>query len=285
MSFATALTFLLLQIGPNPNAGAIPGIPDELLNRPERRTNEIAPPEPTNPTSIWLSDCLDLVDSDPARAHTMAQIRRNATLGAERVIANHCLGLAATNLELWTDAQTAFTAARDETPAEEQRARARFGAMAGNAALVSGNTENAVALLLTAENDAQGAQAGSLESIAATDRARALVTLERPQEAVSALERAAQLTPDRGEIWLYKATLHRRLSQLTDAQTAIERAAELAPEDLQVGLEAGVIAVLSGRDDAARASWQSVVDLAPTSAEAETARAYLDQIGPAIPAE
>ena len=43
------------------------------------------------------------------------------------------------------------------------------------------------------------------------------------------------------------------------------------PRDPQVGLEAGVIAVLSGRDDAARKSWQSVIAAAPDSDEAKTA--------------
>ena len=41
--------------------------------------------------------------------------------------------------------------------------------------------------------------------------------------------------------------------------------------DAQIGLEAGVIAVLSGRDDAARRSWQSVLTAAPGSDAAKTA--------------
>ncbi|MEM8725173.1 MAG: tetratricopeptide repeat protein, partial [Pseudomonadota bacterium] len=239
----------------------------------------------TDPLSIWLSECLDLVESDPARAHARAQIRRGETEGAERVIANHCLGLAATGLGLWNDAQSAFTAARDETPVDEQRARARFGTMAGNAALAGGDPNSAVTLLTTAEQDARTAQAGTLEALAAIDRARALVALEQTDQALSALDSAATLTPGNAEIWLYKATLLRRGDQLGEAQAAIERASELAPLDPQVGLEAGVIAVLDGRDDAARASWQSVVDTQPDSPQAETARGYLEQLGPATSAQ
>ncbi len=284
MSLANVLTFLLLQVGPNPNAGTIPDIPEELRDRPPRNGNEVAPPEPTDPLSIWLSECLQQVDSDPARAHTTAQIRRNETTGSERVIANHCLGLAATGLELWNDAQTAFTAARDETPADELRARARFGTMAGNAALAGGNAEAALALFSTAESDARGSGSGTLEAIAATDRARGLVALERPEDALLALAAAERLMPESPDVWLYKATLLRRGNQLAEAQSAIERAVELAPLDPQVGLEAGVIAVLDARDDAARASWQSVIDTAPDSPQAKTARGYLDQLGPATPA-
>jgi hypothetical protein len=40
-----------------------------------------------------------------------------------------------------------------------------------------------------------------------------------------------------------------------------------------------VIAVLAGRDDAARRSWQSVLTAAPDSSEAATAKVYLAQLG------
>lgn len=284
MSLSAALTLMFLQVGPNPNASTLPDTAEELRNRPPRMTNEIAPSEPTDPLARWLSRCLDLVDTDPARAHSQAQIRRAETSGAERVIANHCLGLAATNLGLWNDAQTAFTSARDETPAEELRARSRFGTMAGNAALAGGDMEAALTLFNTAETEARGSGSGTLEAIAATDRARVLVALERPSEALEALGNAAKLMPESPEVWLYMATLQRRQDRLVEAQESIEKAGELAPLNPQIGLEAGVIAALAGRDDAARKSLQSVIDTNPDSPQAKAARAYLDQLGPATPA-
>ena len=78
-------------------------------------------------------------------------------------------------------------------------------------------------------------------------------------------------------------TLLRRLGQLEPAQAAIETAARLAPTSPDIGLEAGVIAVLGGRDEAARQSWQSVIDLQPESLAAGTAKSYLEQLGPAAP--
>ena len=77
-----------------------------------------------------------------------------------------------------------------------------------------------------------------------------------------------------------KATLLRRLARLAEAQAAIEQAAVRSPGDPLVGLEAGVIAMLGGREAAARASWQSVLVLAADGPAAETARAYLAQLGP-----
>lgn len=268
---------LMLQVGPNPVAPP-PGAEEAILNRPPRAEASEAF---SNPTSEWLSECLDLVDQDAARAHTKAQIRRNETSGADRVIANHCLGLASTELGLWQDAQTAFTAARDETPSDEPRARARAGIMAGNAALIGGNTQGALDLFETARADARTSASATLEAAASSDAARALVALERYEEALIALDTATSMEPQNGESWLLKATLLRRLDRLEEAQSAIETAVSIAPMEGQIGLEAGVIAVLSGREDSARQSWQSVIDTQPDSLAAQTAKEYLAQIGPA----
>lgn len=282
MPLSSILLALALQVGPNPTGGAIQR--DELLqDRPPRE--EVQPqPEaeaPSDPVSAWLAGCLGTLEEDPARAHAMAQIRRSETTGADRVLANHCLGTAAAALELWSDARSAFTAAREETPEGEPRARARFAALAGAAALGGGDAEGALPLLTQAESDAQTAKAPLLEAIAASDRARALVALGRAEQALAALENSTALAPDRAEGWLLKATLLRRLERLPEAQTAIERAAGLATTNPEIALEAGVIAVLAGRDDAARKSWQSVITIAPDSPAAATAKDYLAQLGEA----
>ncbi|MBA4052156.1 MAG: hypothetical protein C0472_09830, partial [Erythrobacter sp.] len=161
------------------------------------------------------------------------------------------------------------------------RARARFAALAGAAALGGGDAEGALPLLTQAESDAQTAKSPLLEAIAASDRARALVALGRAEQALAALENSTALAPDRAEGWLLKATLLRRLERLPEAQTAIERAAGLAATNPEIALEAGVIAVLAGRDDAARKSWQSLITLAPDSPAAATAKDYLAQLGEA----
>jgi tetratricopeptide (TPR) repeat protein len=275
------LLALLLQVGPDPLGGAMPN--DDLVrDRPPRpEADGQTEQEILNPTSAWLQSCLDQIGQDPARAHTMAQIRRGETSGADRVLANHCLGTAASELGLWDDARSAFLAARAETPADETRARARFAMMAGNAALASGDAAGAAALLGEAESEARASASVPLQALAAIDRARALVAQARGEEALAALETATSLAPESVEGWLLKATLLRRLGQLEPAQTAIETAARLAPTNTDIGLEAGVIAVLGGRDDAARASWQSVIDLQPESLAAATAKGYLEQLGPA----
>ena len=281
MLLTTSLVAAALQVGPNPTLPYDLNPHDELRNRPPRDA-EI---DPSNPTSQWLAECLTILETDPARAHTKAQIRLTEEveqdISANYVVANHCLGLAAAELELWQDAWTAFQAAKNGSPVDDKRARARFGTMAGNAALADGNTEHALWLLNYAVEDARAAQSATLEALAAIDRARALVALERQEEGLASLESATQLEPQLSEGWLLKATLLRRLDRLVDAQAAIEKAVALAPLDSEIGLEAGVIAILSGREDAARQSWQSVIDTQPDSLATEKAKGYLEQIGPA----
>jgi tetratricopeptide (TPR) repeat protein len=271
------LLALALQVGPDPRGGGMPG--DDLVRDRPAQNSSAAEAEPS---SAWLDGCLQMLDTDPARANTMAQLRRRDTKGTDRVLANLCLGTASVRLGLWDDARAAFIAARDETPAGEVRARARFAALAGSAALAAGDPAGAEALLSLAEIDAHTAKAARLEAIAATDRARALVSLRRNDEALAALETATTGAPERSEGWLLKSTLLRRLQRLPEAQSAIERAASLDPKDPNIGLEAGVIAVLSGREDAARASWRSVIALAPDTPEADTAKGYLAQLGETV---
>lgn len=269
-----------LQVGLNPQVGGMPEVPEELLDRPPRGSDAQAI---ESPESQWLAECLGLLPQEAARAHSLAQIRRNDTSGTQRVLANHCLGLAATELGLWEDAIGAFRAARAETPETELSARARFGAMAGNAALAGGFPARALTILQLAKMDAQRAASANLEAIASIDLARTFVAMEQPFDALTELENANRLLPSNSEGWLLQATLLRRLDRLDEAQSAIERAAELAPMDAQIGLEAGVIAVLAGRDETARASWQSVIEIQPDSLAAASARRYLDQLGPPAP--
>ena len=278
MIIASLILPLMLQVGPDPASGGVPDHSALVQERPPREEN------PLNPHASWLAQCLDLIDQDPARAHVQAQVERERTVGDDRVLANHCLGLASTKLERWREAEAAFLAARDEVPDGDRRLRARLGAMAANAAMAVDEPQRGLLLLDVALADARASSAGDMTAFILIDRARALVNLGQLEDAEISLAEARQLRPDDGEARLLSATLLRRLGKLGEAQEQIEEAARIDPLDPQVGLEAGVIAVLDQREDAARESWQSVLAIAPESAEAQIARDYLDQLGPASPA-
>lgn len=281
----TAALALMLQVGPNPSAGATPDYSEEIQNRPPRngaiRENKVLGPlEPVPPhiSNSWLKRCLDLVEVDPARAHVQAQLRASETKGDDQVFAQHCLGLAATQLKRWDEAQAAFIAARDAAPMNDARFRARLGTMAAGAAIGGGNAPTALTLLGIAQGDAEAANAKDLQAIIAVDQARALVLQGRLPAAEPYLIRAQTLRPGDVEAPLLTATLLRRMERFDEAQAQIEAASALAPLNPAVGLEAGLIAVLSGREEAARISWQSVVQTNPESAAAATAKEYLAQL-------
>lgn len=267
---------LLMQVGPDPSAGSMPGLPDELANRPDR-------PGASEPQvkADTLAECLRIASSDPEAALNRAQAwREGAQTDLEFAQSAHCLGLALVQLDRLGEARQAFEIASGEVPVDNLSYSARLAAMAGNAALAAGDVEGALPLLDQAGGQALAANDGALAADLRVDLARVLVRLDREEDAALALAEAREADGDHPEAWLLSATLSRRLERLGEAQTQIERAALLAPRNPQVGLEAGVIAAMSGREADARASFQSVLDVAPGSREAERAQRYLDKLAP-----
>ncbi len=271
------LALLVMQVGPNPAMGAIPDVPEELRDRPprEQADAQAAP----SPRSDCLSQCLSLANSEPEDALDFAQSWRvQVESDLELAQSAHCLGLAMVRLERFAEAREVLEVASAEAPEELPAYRARLAAMAGNAALADGKPATAEPLFAQAVAHATAAADGALAAGLHVDRARALVAAERPEEAVEVLAAARAADPTSARAWLLSATLSRRLDRLGEAQEQIERAAAIDPRDPAIGLEAGVIAALSGRGEDARRSFESVLLVAPDSDEANRARAYLEQL-------
>ena len=222
-----------------------------------------------------LDLCLDEARRDPPTAIATAGQWLTEASGPGRALPQQCLGQAYVALLRWEAAEAAFLAGRDL--ATDDQLQARLGAMAGNAALAAGRWEAALAALATAQVDAAAAGDAALSATIAADRARALVGLGQLDGAKAVLDRARADHPQDAEVWLLSATLARRMDHLADAAALIAVAAALAPDEPQVVLEAGVIAVLAGDEEAARGNWELVRELAPGSAEAATAAGYLSQ--------
>lgn len=265
---------LILQVGPG---GALPQAP---LQIPSKKGQVVAVPQ-----TDLLKECLHLAMTRPSDAIEVAQnwLAAAKTM-QDRAGAKQCHALALTRIEGWGEAATLFLSAREDTLTTEPDERARLAALAGNAQLAAGDPAAALAALELAKGDLVGGGDRKLRGAIEVDRARALVELGRPDEAAIALAAARTANPANAQAWLLSATLSRRQGKLAQAQSQIETAAELMPVDPEIGLEAGVIAVLSGHDDAARKSWQSVIKAAPGGPAATTAQGYLDQLGiPAAP--
>ena len=269
----TPLALMLMQVGLNPAAGGMPGVPEELRDRPPREQAG------TKSEASVLTKCLQQTNSDPQRALDTAQ-RWRETADSDLGLAQsaHCLGLAMVKLGRMTEAREAFELASAEAPADNLAYSARLSAMAGNAAVAEGEIEAALPLLDRAGGMALAAEDGPLAAGLRVDLARILVRADRQEDAAAALAEAREADESNAEAWLLSATLSRRLQRLGEAQSQIERAAQLDPRNPQVGLEAGVIAAMSGREADAIASFSSVLEVAPGSPEAQRAQGYLDQL-------
>ena len=266
---------MLAQIGPFTDAPAAAPLRPPVEGR-QRAAPAAAPALPA-PRSR-LDYCLDAATSTPVDAIDDAEGWRDAVQGSARAEPNLCLGSAHARLEHWDEAEAAFLAGRDTAAESDRQMRAKLGAMAGNAALAQGAWERAMAPLDMALADAKAASDLRLTGEVQIDRARALVALKREAEASDALVEARTSAADNSLAWLLSATLSRRQGKLVAAQAQISTAAQLAPRDPEVGLEAGVIAMLAGNEAAARRSWQSTIDTAPASEAAATAKGYLAQL-------
>ncbi|MCJ2187098.1 tetratricopeptide repeat protein [Novosphingobium beihaiensis] len=284
MPLTLLLPLMLAQAGGfdlnNPYASALPREIVEKKADEDRKRREEAAMNVALPSQRPETGCMGAVEADPARSAQLARDALKDAIGRERVRAGLCLGVALSELDQWDDAREAFVTARDAAGADDHASRARLGEMAGNAALAAGQPGKALAVLAPAASDAEAAADTALTAAIALDRARALVAVNQPEEAATALAQARTAAPDNAQAWLLSATLSRRQNKLAQAQTQIEKAAELAPRDPEIGLEAGVIAVLSGNDAAARRSWNSVLAMAPESDAAKTAKQYIAQLGP-----
>ncbi|WP_421850996.1 tetratricopeptide repeat protein [Novosphingobium sp.] len=293
------------QIGPNPHPFEASPLP---IPRRKHET-EVPPPAPgaiqpatqsanpaaapARPATSRYARCLAAGRENPSAAITAARTWLSETPASpanpERGAAAQCLGQLLADSGDYAAAETAFAESAAQVSATDIAARAALQAMAGNAALAGGKADDALAwfdkALADPPSKAPTAEENASRGAVQIDRSRALVAQNRLPEASGALEEAHRLAPNDPEGWLLSATLARRGKDLDRAQRDIEVAASLAahgdPLGAPIGLEAGVIAMLSGREDAARKSWDSVVALAPDSPEAATAKGYLDQLGPA----
>ena len=271
---------LLLQVSVDPSKDTI-----TIGSHAPAQGTYSAPREPLSPQKAQLEECMEQARKDPSTAIATASTWITRSSGAEQAYPQQCLGMAYTSLLRWQAAEQAFLAAHTAARADDYSYRARLAAMAGNSALADGRNDAALADLDLAIKDAAAGSDTVANGEIQIDRARALVAQGKTADAAAALAEARRDAPQNPDGWLLSATLARRSGDLGAAQAQIETAAGLDPKNPQVGLEAGVIAALAGRDDAARKSWQSVIDTSPGTPEADTANAYIAEVGgvPAAP--
>lgn len=222
-----------------------------------------------------FADCVSLANANPAKALDEAGEWRIKGGG---VLARQCIGLAYAALNRWQSAALAFEQAAKASEADGDGRSARLWVLAGNAALAGREAVKARAYFDTAL--ASGILKGGEAGEAHLDRARARFAANDTKGARVDLDAALKLVPADPLAWLLSATLARGDGDLKRAQADIIEATKRAPDDASVANEAGNVAVMSGADEEARASWEEAVRIKPDSPAGKAAAAALAQLPP-----
>src|SRR6185369_12892839 len=97
-------------------------------------------------------------------------------------------------------------------------------------------------------------------------------------DALNDLNAANDLTPNRADILVLRATAYRHLEKTELARTDIELALKSDPDNPDALLEHGIQLLAAKDQNAARAEWLRLLQVAPNSGAAEDARKNLEAI-------
>lgn len=217
--------------------------------------------------------CFDTALQDPVQGAAQAS---QWIIEGGGYFARHCLGFAYSLQGGWDLAEKEFARAANEAAIAVDLRAANLYAQAGNAALAAGNPQLAMQHFDAALT--RGTLKGLLLGELHLDRARALVALDRLQDARTEFAQVHKLAPEDPLGWLLSAVLARKMDDITRAAADIHVALELGENDPAITLEAGTIAILAGDEETAKNYWVKTITTAPHSEEAPIAQNYLDQV-------
>jgi tetratricopeptide (TPR) repeat protein len=212
--------------------------------------------------------CLALARSDPARAIETAQAWRVENGGTGAL---HCLALAQFARRDYPAAFAAFDGAVKASQAVGDGQAVVLLAQAADAALAVSQPDKALGFLDRALSSDANTLSPRVEAALRVTRAEALVDLKRDKDAAADLKRATEIDPLVADGWLLRATLARRMGDLSGAEAAILKAAEQRPESAEVQYEAGLVAALKGNMELAKAAWAAAANAEPESVAGKAA--------------
>ncbi|HVI53245.1 MAG TPA: hypothetical protein VM661_18705 [Candidatus Sulfotelmatobacter sp.] len=185
--------------------------------------------------------------------------------------ARHCAAIALIGLKQYEEGATRLEAlARDSHSAA--RLRAGMLAQAGQAWLLAKMPEKAYA----AQSAALDLVPGAPDLL--VDRAQSLAEAKNYRDALADLDKAVQADPKRVDALVFRASAKRFLDDLAGAEADLEAAKKLDPLYQDAWLESGMIKRLKGDDAGARQDWLKLLEIAPNSVSADTARRNIEML-------
>ncbi|HYL33391.1 MAG TPA: hypothetical protein VEU53_09645 [Stellaceae bacterium] len=234
-----------------------------------------APPTlviPVMPPSQRYDACLAETGRDPAAALKSAEMWRDVGGGFP---AEHCAAIALFELQRYPEAAQRLEALAGQMMSEPADARANALDQAGQAWLLADQPDRAK----TAFDAALSFVPDKPDFL--IDRSEALAAGDHYWGAIDDLNRALEADPKNVDALMFRASAYRHVGSpdaLELANADANHALALAPNSVPCLLERGNIRRLRGDNVGAKADWQRVITLAPTSDAARYARNNLAHI-------
>ncbi len=244
-------------------APAVPPAPSPALS-PSLAPAPALSPERAAALAKLYSDCMALARSAPAQAIRRAEAWERDGGGDG---ARHCAAVAYLSSGRYEEAASRLE--RLAATAEKATLRAELHAQAGQAWMIAGKPEKALAA------QTRALQAGGPRLEYLIDRAITQASLGHYFDAIDDLGAVLDAEPDRTEALVMRATAWRKLRHFDLAADDVRRALTLAPDNADALLERGILRLLRGDRVGAVADWRTVADTAPGSIAAEAARENL----------
>jgi tetratricopeptide (TPR) repeat protein len=227
------------------------------------------------PAGDRYDQCLAQVQSDPSVALMTASAWAKTGGGAA---ADHCAALALVGLRRYGEAATRLDSLARGGFAANASMRIALFDQAGNAWLLAGRPDGAIASFSAA------LAVDPLDADILSDRARALASKQNWAKAESDLSAALMVSPERADLYVLRGSARHAMGRKADARQDFDRALSLQPQNPDALVERGTMKYESGDVAGARADWQAAVSGYPGSAAAETARQHLADSAPTAPA-
>jgi regulator of sirC expression with transglutaminase-like and TPR domain len=213
--------------------------------------------------------CLKMADRHPDQAYEDAMAAKDDGGG---IPAEHCAAVALVNLKEYGEAGKRLDELARRPGVESNELRALLLGQAGNAWILAGQPELAIASFTAALALLPG------EAQFLVDRARASATLQKWAQAESDLTAALTAEPGSAEALVLRAGARRALNNLKGAVGDVTQALLLEPTNIEALVERGLISMRQGNKGAARKDFAAVLAAAPDSDAAASARKAIEKI-------
>ncbi|MDX2145240.1 MAG: hypothetical protein SFV19_17935 [Rhodospirillaceae bacterium] len=224
-------------------------------------------PDTLNPAKTYQL-CLDTARTFPEQGYEFAG-KWTGLGGGEP--AKHCQAVAMLGMKQYPEAATRLEELALASK-QDNKVRAGLLAQAAQAWLLIGETARAYA----AQTSALQLQPGDAALL--VDRAATLAEAKNYWDAIDDLNTAITAAPSHAEAYAFRASAYRMVEADDLALEDAERALSLEPGNLSGLLERGILYRMKGRAAEARRDWLRILELAPESEAAKSARANIERL-------